>query len=59
MRKLAEVQEAKELMNQAIDWSVFKWMFDGSSIAEFLNNLSQVVVDVAFTSLVAPFSVSM
>jgi hypothetical protein len=28
MRKLAEVQEAKELMNEAIDWSVFKWMFE-------------------------------
>lgn len=28
MRKLAEVQEAKELMSQAIDWSVFRWLFE-------------------------------
>ncbi|MGB7847453.1 MAG: hypothetical protein WBL63_17700 [Candidatus Acidiferrum sp.] len=28
MRKLPEVQQAKELMNEAIDWSVFKWMFE-------------------------------
>ena len=34
MRKLAEVQEAKELMNQAIDWSVFKWMFEKPRVRE-------------------------
>jgi hypothetical protein len=28
MRKLAEVQEAKELINEAVDWSVFTWMFE-------------------------------
>jgi len=28
MRKLPEVQQAKELMNEAIDWSVFKWLFE-------------------------------
>jgi hypothetical protein len=28
MQKLAEVQEAKELMNEAVDWSVFTWMFE-------------------------------
>ena len=28
MRKLAEVQQAKELMNTAMDWSVFKWLFE-------------------------------
>jgi hypothetical protein len=28
MRKLAEVQEAKELMNEAVDWSGFTWMFE-------------------------------
>ena len=28
MRKLAEVREARELMNEALDWSVFKWMFE-------------------------------
>jgi hypothetical protein len=28
MRKLPEVREARELMNEALDWSVFKWMFE-------------------------------
>lgn len=28
MRKLVEVQQAKELMSQAINWSVFKWLFE-------------------------------
>jgi hypothetical protein len=34
MRKLAEVQEAKELMNEAIDWSVFKWLFEKPRVRE-------------------------
>jgi hypothetical protein len=34
MRKLAEVQEAKELMNEAIDWSVFRWMFEKPRVRE-------------------------
>lgn len=28
MHKLPEVQEAKELMNQAKDWSAFRWLFE-------------------------------
>ena len=28
MRKLPEVQEAKELMNEAMDWSTFKWLYE-------------------------------
>jgi len=34
MRKLPEVQEAKELMNEAIDWSFFKWMFEKGRVRE-------------------------
>jgi len=34
MRKLPEVQEAKELMNEAIDWSFFKWMFEKPRVRE-------------------------
>jgi hypothetical protein len=34
MRKLPEVQEAKELMNEAIDWGVFKWMFEKPRVRE-------------------------
>jgi hypothetical protein len=28
MRKLPEVREAKQLMNEAMDWSTFKWLFE-------------------------------
>jgi hypothetical protein len=34
MRKLPEVQQAKELMNEAVDWSVFKWMFEKPRVRE-------------------------
>jgi hypothetical protein len=34
MRKLPEVQQAKELMNDAIEWSVFKWMFEKPRVRE-------------------------
>ncbi|HXY23031.1 MAG TPA: hypothetical protein VEI73_00140 [Candidatus Acidoferrum sp.] len=34
MRKLAEVQEAKALMNEAMDWSVFTWLFEKSRVRE-------------------------
>lgn len=32
MRKLPEVQEAKELMTAAMDWSTFKWLFEKTSV---------------------------
>src|SRR5215831_321566 len=28
MRKLSQVEEAKALMKEAADWSVFKWLFE-------------------------------
>jgi hypothetical protein len=34
MRKLAEVEEAKDLMNDAIGWSVFTWMFEKPRVRE-------------------------
>ena len=34
MRKLPEVQEAKELMNEALDWSMFTWLFEKSRVRE-------------------------
>jgi len=34
MRKLLEVQQAKELMNEAIEWSVFKWLFEKPRVRE-------------------------
>jgi len=32
MRKLAEVQEAKALMHEAMNWSVFRWLLDKSRV---------------------------
>jgi hypothetical protein len=34
MRKLTEVRQARELMNEALDWSVFKWMFEKPRVRE-------------------------
>jgi hypothetical protein len=34
MRKLIEVQQAKELMEEASDWSTFKWMFEKPRVRE-------------------------
>lgn len=34
MRKLPEVQEAKELMNAAMDWSALKWLFEKPKVRE-------------------------
>jgi hypothetical protein len=34
MRKLVEVQEAKALMHEAMDWSVFKWLLERSRVRE-------------------------
>lgn len=34
MRKLSEVEEAKALMTEAMDWSVFKWLFEKGRVRE-------------------------
>ena len=34
MRKLPEVDEAKALMTEAMDWSVFTWLFHKSKVRE-------------------------
>lgn len=34
MRKLMEVGEARELMNEALHWSVFKWLFEKPRVRE-------------------------
>ena len=34
MRRLVEVQEAKALMNEAMDWSVFTWLLEKSRVRE-------------------------
>lgn len=34
MRRLEEVQKAKNLMHEAIEWSTFKWLFKTSTVRE-------------------------
>ena len=34
MRKLPEVEQAKALMKEAMDWSMFKWLFEKSRVRE-------------------------
>ena len=34
MRNLPEVQEAKELMHEAMEWSAFKWLWEKSRVRE-------------------------
>ena len=34
MRKLAEVQKAKDLMHEAMEWSAFNWLFKTSTVRE-------------------------
>jgi uncharacterized protein with PhoU and TrkA domain len=34
MKELPEVRDAKELMNRAMDWSVFRWLFEKSRVRE-------------------------
>ena len=34
MKKLPEVENAKALMKEAMDWSMFKWLFERSSVRE-------------------------
>lgn len=43
MRKLPEVEEAKELMNEAVDWSVFKWMFEKPRVRETADRANDVL----------------
>lgn len=50
MKKLPEVEEAKALMREAADWSVFKWLFEKGKVREAadqanaaLDELSQAI----------------
>lgn len=43
MRKLQEVQEAKELMNKAMEWSAFKWLFEKSRVRETADRANAVL----------------
>ncbi len=43
MRKLPEVQQAKELMTEAIDWSVFTWMFEKPRVRETADRANEAL----------------
>jgi hypothetical protein len=43
MRKLPEVQEAKELMNEALDWSMFTWLFEKSRVREIADRANDAL----------------
>jgi hypothetical protein len=43
MKKLTEVQEAKELMTEAMGWSVFKWLFEKRSVRETADRANDVL----------------
>jgi hypothetical protein len=34
MRKLAEVEEAKKMMTEAVEWSVFTWLWQKARVRE-------------------------
>ena len=38
MKKLQEVETAKALMTEAVDWSIFKWLWEKSKVREVADN---------------------
>jgi hypothetical protein len=43
MQKLPEVQEAKELMNEAMEWSTFKWLFEKAKVRKTADRANDVL----------------
>lgn len=43
MRKLPEVEEAKALMTEAMDWSVFRWLFEKRRVRETADRANAAV----------------
>jgi hypothetical protein len=43
MRRLPEVQQAKDLMNEAIDWSLFKWLFEKPRVRETADRANEAL----------------
>lgn len=46
MRKLAEVEEAKALMTEAMDWSVFKWLWEKRRVREAADRANAALDDL-------------
>lgn len=38
MKSIKEVEFAKAIMNEAVDWSVFKWLWEKSTVREIADN---------------------
>jgi hypothetical protein len=55
MRRLPEVQEAKDLMNQAMDWSSFRWLFEKSRVRETADR-ANAALDRMYRSVKAQWS---
>ncbi len=43
MRKLIEVQQAKDLMNEAVDWSVFRWLLEKPRVREMADRANEAL----------------
>jgi len=43
MRKLAEVEEAKALMNEALDWSVMRWLKDKKRVRKAADRANEAL----------------
>jgi hypothetical protein len=43
MRKLPEVQEAKDLMKEAMNWSTFKWLWEKSRVRQTADRANAVL----------------
>jgi len=46
MRKLAEVEDAKALMAEAMDWSVFKWLWEKGRVRETADRANAALDDL-------------
>ena len=55
MRKLAEVQEARAVMTEAMEWSVFKWLFEKSRVRETADQ-AKAALDAAERAVKAHWS---
>lgn len=43
MRKLPEVQDAKDVMNEALDWSTFKWLWEKTRVRQTADRANAVL----------------
>lgn len=43
VKKLAEVEEAKDLMTEAMDWSVFTWLFQKSKVRDVADQANEAL----------------